>query len=458
MAACGGSEPPPDPRAILEASFAAMDDLESFHFEIRIESPTPTNGSQDDTAFPPITLVGEFQVPDRFRIATSGFLEMETIAIGRTQYRRMGGPWGAGELDEDDQPSMIARPWTVLQPLQPEALEYLGEVTVDGMRTHHLRSRYSEVFFPDENGEGELTLEVWIGVEDGLWRRMQTEVDAEGTEGTVTSVLEFSAFGEPVAIDHPDEWWPLVRDLRWTPSEPVPGQPFAVTMVAENHGGVPLNTTIEVVVDGATIRTLPITDLAPGASQDFEFKLTLERGTHNFQAGGSNLVIEVFDESERSIRRPSFGQQLRLSVSPLSVLPGQPVTIAFTPEAGDAVLVREVEISISGQFLRTFLISEMPPGSSQTFSVEVITSEPGRYQAEAISQSGYFGVPFTVIGSPPPGFRLSVHQGAEKLGGGELPLTDVLGSGEARRPQFLGRTLPFVPGGDVQLPANLPGE
>ena len=84
-AAC--SEPPPDPQAILEASFAAMDDLESFHFEIRIESPTPTNGSQDDTAFPPIMMTGDFQVPDRMRIANSGFFAMEMIAIGRTQYR-----------------------------------------------------------------------------------------------------------------------------------------------------------------------------------------------------------------------------------------------------------------------------------------------------------------------------------------------------------------------------------
>ena len=147
MVACGGSvvtptpattptpvstpspEPPPDPRAILEASFAEMEALESFHFEIRIEVPTPTNRSQDDPAFPPIIMVGDFQVPDRIRIASSGFIETETIAIGGTRYSRFGeAPWGATELDEDDQPSMIARIWTVLEPLQPDDLEYRGEV------------------------------------------------------------------------------------------------------------------------------------------------------------------------------------------------------------------------------------------------------------------------------------------------------------------------------------------
>ena len=298
VAACGGQEPPPDPRAILDASFSAMEVQESFHFEIRIESPTPTNESQDDTAFPPITMVGDFQVPDRIRIVISGFLATETIAIGRTQYRRAGGPWGAEELDEDDQPSTIARPWTVLEPLQPEDLEYLGEVTLDGTRTHHLRGRYSEVSFPDQEGEGEVTLEMWIGVEDNLWRQAQIEVGAESTEGTVTSVLEFSAFGEAAAIEHPDEWWPMVRDLRWTPAEPVPGQPFTVLFLAENHGGVLLNTTIEVAVNHETVRTLSATDLAPGASRAINFELTLEAGNHNLQVGGNNLVIAVFEESD----------------------------------------------------------------------------------------------------------------------------------------------------------------
>ena len=74
--------------------------------------------------------------------------------------------------------------------------------------------------FPDDEVEGDVTLEVWIGVEDGLWRQAQTEVEAESTEVTVPSVD--SAFGETAAIEHPDKWWPMVRDLRLTPSEPVP--------------------------------------------------------------------------------------------------------------------------------------------------------------------------------------------------------------------------------------------
>jgi len=270
---------------------------ESFHFEIRIELPAPTNTSQGDTAFPPVTMIGDFQVPDRVRIADSGFFATQTIAIGRTQYQRVpGGLWGATELDEDDQASLTSWVWTVLEPLQPEDLEYLGEVTLKGTRTHHLRSRFSDVSLPDQREEGDVTLEVWIGVEDDLWRQAQTEVNTKSTEGTVTSVLEFSAFGEPVAIEHPDKWLPMLRDLRLTPSEPVPAQPFAVAFVAENHGGVPLNTTIEVVVDGETIRTLSVTDLAPGASQEIEFKLTLEAGSHNLEVI-RNYVIAVFEES-----------------------------------------------------------------------------------------------------------------------------------------------------------------
>ena len=237
VAACSESpatpspEPPPDPRAILDASFAAMDDLESFHFEIRIESPAPTGGNQADLVFPPVTMIGDFQVPDSIRIAISGFLESETIAIGRTQYRRMGGPWEpASELDEDDQPSM-----TVLAPLEPENLENLGEVTLDGTRTHHLRSRYSRVSFPDQEEVGDVTLEVWIGVEDNLWRLAQTEVEPESTEGTVTSVLEFSAFDEPVVIEPPEQEALFFSTTSVSPSDPAPGEPIAVEFVVENH-------------------------------------------------------------------------------------------------------------------------------------------------------------------------------------------------------------------------------
>ena len=386
-AACG--EPSPDPRP-LEDSFAAMEALESFHFEIRIQLPPPANVSQDAQAIPPITMAGEFQVPDRIRIATSGFVGMETIAIGRSQYRRMGGPWGAQELDEDDQPSMLPRIWMVLKPLQPEDLEYRGEVTLGETRTHHLRSRFSEVSLPGENEEVDVTFEVWIGVEDGLWRQAQTEVGAEATDGTVTSVFEFSAFGEPVAIDHPDEWWPLLRDLRWTPSEPVPAQPFVVTFVVENHGGVPLNTTIDVAVNHETVRTLSVTDLAPGASREIEFEITMERGTHNLTVGGNNLVIEVFDE---------FGRPLGMRISPRGpVLPGQPVTLSLTVPTRGAITDREVVISINGEIVRTFLISETPLGTSQTFTLEVIRSEPGQYQVEARWQGGGGTSTFTVTG------------------------------------------------------------
>ena len=69
-------------------------------------------------------------------------------------------------------------------------------------------------------------------------------------------------------------------------------------LLVENHGGVLLNTTIEVAVNHETVRTLSATDLAPGASRAINFELTLEAGNHNLQVGGNNLVIAVFEESD----------------------------------------------------------------------------------------------------------------------------------------------------------------
>ena len=401
LAACGGSGvTPPDPQTILEASFAAMDDLESFHFEIRIELPTPTNGSQDDPAFPPITMIGDFRVPDRVRIATSGFVDMEMIAIGGTQYRRVqGGPWGPeSELDEDDEPSITPRPWTVLAPLQPEDLEDLGEVTLDGTRTHHLRSRYSNVSFPDEEGEGEVTLEVWIGVEDVLWRQAQTEVEAESTEGTVTSVLEFSAFDEPVVIEPPEQEALLVNTLSIL-SDPFPGEPIAVAFVVENLSDARLDTTVDVLVDGETVRTFTVADLAPGACREFKFDLTLEAGDHELQVGWLDVEFAVPDISERP-ENPS----LSLSLSPDSVLPGQPVTIMMTLEAGHTSMDREVRLFINGEMHWSAGISPMRPGTSETFTTEVTRSEPGNYEVWAEDpKAGAAVSEFTVVGSPSPG-------------------------------------------------------
>ena len=115
-------------------------------------------------------------------------------------------------------------------------------------------------------GEGEVTLEVWIGVEDVLWRQAQTEVEAESTEGTVTSVLEFSAFDEPVVIEPPEQEALLVNTLSIL-SDPFPGEPIAVAFVVENLSDARLDTTVDVLVDGETVRTFTVADLAPGASR-----------------------------------------------------------------------------------------------------------------------------------------------------------------------------------------------
>ncbi len=202
-------EPPPDPRVILEASFAAMDDLESFHFELRAASLAPATGSSDDAgAGPPITLVGDFEAPDRTHIASSGIIEMEIIAIGEVQYTRSsfsGGRWELGDPVDLDEPAIFPRPWTVLELSQIQDLEYLGKVTFEGTRTHHLRGRVPEGSNLDLEGEG--VFEVWVGVDDNRWWQARFGVETESSEGAVTwgTVLVFSAFGEPVSIEPPDE-------------------------------------------------------------------------------------------------------------------------------------------------------------------------------------------------------------------------------------------------------------
>ncbi len=73
---------------ILEASFAAMEAVESMHLEMVAEIKIDSGGTETRL---PIKLAGDFQAPDRVRSSLSvslGFfsIEIETIAIGDDVY------------------------------------------------------------------------------------------------------------------------------------------------------------------------------------------------------------------------------------------------------------------------------------------------------------------------------------------------------------------------------------
>jgi hypothetical protein len=111
----------------------------------------------------------------------------------------------------------------------------VGDNTIDGVICHHSRGTISEQAFaaatsglattnPAADGQLEvefvvtrMTVDVWIGVDDGFVRQQRVEQvaqipDVTGTPGaTTTSSLttKYSSIGEPVNIEAPTDTVPL---------------------------------------------------------------------------------------------------------------------------------------------------------------------------------------------------------------------------------------------------------
>ena len=204
------------PQEILDAAYAAMRDVESFHFELDAHVMQSSGGVESEI---PMTFVGDVSVPDRVRgtlEVSLGFftLRLETLAIGDTAYMRdpETGDWAiARGLD-----SMLPNPADVAHDKAPavESLTLVGEEVLDGATVYHLTGVPSKENLGDPRDEAEIAY--WIGVEDLLLRRVETggQIDISaigealggaGLSGTATVAItiEFSDYGEPVTIEAP---------------------------------------------------------------------------------------------------------------------------------------------------------------------------------------------------------------------------------------------------------------
>ena len=84
----------------------------------------------------------------------------------------------------------------------------VGAETVDGTEAHHLTGRVPNdrvaTFLGTAPIPGETAVDLWIGIEDSLVRRVELRgPTVEGDAAEVVRALEFSAFDEPVTIEPP---------------------------------------------------------------------------------------------------------------------------------------------------------------------------------------------------------------------------------------------------------------
>ena len=202
---------------IMESALGGFGEAEPFHFEVDASVQATISGFSIDV---PITLVGDFQPPDRSRTKLSASLgfaafEFETIAMSGSLYATdmETGEWKvvAG------QGSIFSSPLELISSFQPtlDSLTLEGVVTLEGVEAFHLRGTAPLATLGGAAGAADVDL--WIGVED--LRLYQVGIDGEvpgsllgeefsafggDTPITLTITVTFSDFGVPVNIEPPD--------------------------------------------------------------------------------------------------------------------------------------------------------------------------------------------------------------------------------------------------------------
>jgi hypothetical protein len=167
--------PTADGSAELERALKAMQDLRTARLTERLQ------GSLDGPVF---TTRYAFAAPDRMRIDTG---TSQRLVVGGTEYRREdGGAWTS--LDWPGSP--FTWPGSYYRDFWADAaaVRIVGEETVDGARSHIVAFVRPEL---------PAWFRIWVGVDDGLVRRMEMRAEGHLMEH------DYRRLDEPVSIEPP---------------------------------------------------------------------------------------------------------------------------------------------------------------------------------------------------------------------------------------------------------------
>lgn len=207
-----------------------MRQVESFHAEVDAAFTviqTEASFRMDEETFGtkfPIRFAGDFRLPDRaagkLQLALGlVLLEIDIVNIGDIAYitNPETGVWEQYPLFLTGLPD----PYDLVL-LPPETsrysdIEVVKDETIDGVETRHLKANLRANVLGGSYDN--LFLDVWIGKDDNLLRRLtmagNAEVEEEDTAGLSVSVLDiggdaeftmtitYSNFNQPVAIEPP---------------------------------------------------------------------------------------------------------------------------------------------------------------------------------------------------------------------------------------------------------------
>ena len=208
-AGCGGSSGPSASELVTE-SVSKTAAVKTFHLVIDVEHvPAPSSGLG-------LTFVdGDVVVPDRLRGRVGGTflgvpLSSELVVVGDQYFLKIPftGKWR--KIDVSTLPSAFFDPEQGLLAVIASATDLRrdGSEDVGGVPSYRLKGKVqADSLKPLLNGaEGTqlLPIELWIGKDDMLLRRLRLSGPVSPDEGEdATRTVELSAFDEPVQITAP---------------------------------------------------------------------------------------------------------------------------------------------------------------------------------------------------------------------------------------------------------------
>jgi LppX_LprAFG lipoprotein len=220
VAACSGdndSDAPaaatPNAARLLEESATATRNVRSFHFRLTHRNGTTSLPLDFDLDLE--TAEGDVSIPGRLkgnlRAKASGVLGVSVDVIAIDNQTWITNPFtrnwqrlsGASLRDFADPAALV----NSLLPAVKDA-KIVAENEVDGVRTRQIEGRVDSGELEDALGVAEagndVKVEVWIGVDDSLPRRLRiTGPLSEDDDDDIERQVELSRFGEPVNITPP---------------------------------------------------------------------------------------------------------------------------------------------------------------------------------------------------------------------------------------------------------------
>lgn len=207
---------PPEPAAIIEASAAAMGDVESVEFELgRAGAPVYIDSFQSISLN---SALGQFTVPRSaqavLEVEVNGSLTTELGAIALDDEIWLSNPV-TGEFETlppgyDLDPSLFFDPENGWRPLMANLtdVEFVGTEEIDGNDRYHISgtapAEQVTIITAQLVRDQDVDIDFWIQPVSGLVSRAEFSTDGLDGNGTIDWTLQLRDYGEDFDISPPD--------------------------------------------------------------------------------------------------------------------------------------------------------------------------------------------------------------------------------------------------------------